>query len=138
MANDNKQGVISSTFTKEIIIIDPYQTANATQATAMSFPLPASKAAFAKAEFFCYDSSFASTAGGTVQAMFVRSAGNISRSSGATAAGLITSILGNFTLGQPSVDLVSNTTTQSIDVKVTGKTATTINWRIELTIYYNS
>ncbi len=129
---------ISQSYTKITKIIDPYQTTNATQQTAYSIAIPQNKAVYVMAVFFASDAGFTSCVGGKGEATFLRASGNLVRSSGNTSSGLLTTILGNFLLGQPSIDLVANTSTQSIDVRVTGKLATTINWRLEVTYYINT
>lgn len=127
---------INDSFSKLLYIIDPYKTNGGTQITAYSIPVSSRTSISVRGEFFCSDVAFGSTAGGNFQATFLRGAGSLARTSGTTASGLISSVLGNFSgTSQPSVDLVANTTSQAIDIKLTGKAGIIIDWHIELTVF---
>lgn len=115
------------------------QTVDGNSLTVTTIPLPPGKAMRIVADIFCCDASVSNVAGGRTEGMFYRPvAGNVTRTNAGVAAGLISNILGTFVSPQPSVDLSPNTTSQGIDVNITGKLSATINWFIELTVYQNT
>lgn len=124
-----------TSFNKNVIVVDPYQTTSGTQGTAYSIPIATNQAAQVVVNFTASTSTFSSVVGGSATAVFARASGDMARTSSTTATGLLTQLLGNFTLAQPSIDIVANTSTQAIDVKLTGQAGVTINWHLEITTY---
>lgn len=107
------------------------QTTDATATTVGSISMPTNSGAMVLVEFSGLKSSKDTVVGGRTIANFYRASGDISRTSDNTNQGLNESITGNFSGTQPRVDIVANTGTQTIDVKVVGKAATTIDWIIK-------
>lgn len=126
---------ISASFTKTIYTIDPVQTTNATPQIAISVPILNNQSAYAVCQFNCTNTAFTNSSGGSVSAVFMRAGGDVTRTNISTATGLIASILSNFLIVQPSIDMVATAATQTIDLKVTGTATTTINWHLELVVY---
>lgn len=138
MAGIKTQKDVNATYTSEKTIIDPYQTTNATQQTAYSIPISQNQGAFVTASFAAIQSDFSASAAGTTTAVFLRATGDVARTSTNTNTGLMTTVMGTFPGAEPSLDVVANTSTQSIDFKVTGKASTTINWNIDIQIKYSN
>jgi len=128
---------VNPSFTKEVVVIDPVQTTNATPLVAYSIPVKQNRAITVKASFVASVSDFSNCASGDGTATFRRQTGNLARTN-ITTAGLLLNILGDFLLSQPTVDLVANTTTQAVDVTVTGKLGLTVNWNIEIESKYTN
>lgn len=131
--------IISASFTKSVYTIDPLATTSAVQQIAYSIPVPFSKSAYVECRFICNNGTYTSASGGFAMAVFLRGAsGDVSRTATSSATGLIASILSNFLVVQPSVDIVATASTQTIDLKVTGLTATALAWHLELTVFMNN
>lgn len=134
-----RQIIKSQSYTKTVYTIDPFVTSNGTQTTAFSVALPAGKAASCVCEYVDNNSTSSNASGGFARAVFYRpTGGNVARTSANSSQGLFANLLGNFTGAQPSVDIVANVGTQSIDLKVTGKAATSISWHLELVVYMSN
>lgn len=138
MAGISSTRTINPTYTVDKVIIDPYQTTNATQSTAYSMPIGQSQGASVTVSFTAINSGFSNIAAGKIEATFLRASGNLSRTAVTSNAGLMQSVLGNFTGTQPSVDIAADTGTNAIDFKVTGKVSATINWNLEIEIKYSN
>ncbi len=122
----------NTTTRRNVRIVDKVQTTNATPAIAYSVPLGQGRASFIQAKAIAVQSDFSHTQSLDIQAGFRRaSGGNVTKSTPANNRGFLISS-GDFSGASPDIDIVANTGTQSIDVTVTGKAATTINWYIEL------
>lgn len=128
----------SESFTKYLYTIDPFSTSNATPQVAYSIPLPQNKAAYVYIQYNNNNTGYTSASGGNVQAVFLRATGNIARTDASTSKGLLAMVLGNFAVSQPAVDIVANTVAQTIDVQLTGKLSTPINWHLEITVYMSN
>lgn len=129
---------ISTAYTKNTYVIDLITTTDGTQTTAYSIPINANQAGYVIVSFVANNSAYGAVVGGNVQAVFARASGNVSRTSSTTASGLMASIVSSFLVTQPSVDIVANTSIQSIDTKVTGVASTTIKWQLEITSYLSN
>lgn len=111
-----------------------FTTTDATPTIVYSYPIAVSQCVKTKVEYTAYKSDFTLGASGDLFSTFVRSSsGNIVRSSGSGTGGLDGIVQGNFSGTQPKPDLVANTSTQSIDVTLTGKNSITIIWQLKLT-----
>lgn len=132
--------VISSpTSRKNIRVLVSSQTTNATPAVVYSIPLGQLRATSAEAHATVIQSDFSKAGSVFCEGVFRRaSGGNITRASAnnGNATPLLRSI-GDFAGQMPSIDLVANVGTQSIDVTVIGKAATTLNWHIEINSLQN-
>lgn len=110
-------------------------TTDATPTVLYSYPISISQCVKARVQYTAYKTDFTLGASGDLFSTFARtSGGNIVRVSGSGTGGLDGITQGNFTNAQPKPDLVPNTSTNMVDVTVTGKNATNITWNIKLTI----
>lgn len=124
-------------YTKTTYIVDPLQTTNATVTVGYTIPIATNKAAYTRVEFVANNTAYTNAVGGVAQAVFFRASGNLSRTSTPDSQGLISTLLSNFAI-TPRVNIVANTANQSIEVRVTGVAATTINWHLEITNYLSN
>lgn len=106
-----------------------FQTTNATPTVAYSVPMPEGSAAFIQIDFIVSNSGYTLAAAGEADAAFTRaSAGNVLRATGSN--GLLAAAIklsGNFA-PMPQAEIVANTTSQTADIRLSGITATTLNW----------
>lgn len=110
-------------------------TADATPTVLYSFPVSQAQCVKARVQYTAYKTDFTLAASGDLFSTFARATGaNLVRTSGTGTGGLDGIVQGNFPNAEPKPDLVANTSTNSIDVTVTGKAATNITWQIKLTI----
>lgn len=116
-----------TTFSKQTTVVDSIQTTNAAPLVVYSIAVPQNKAVFVRVSFMSVNTAYTNTASGDLITTFTRNSGNVVRSDLGLGGGVAGNTVGNFTGQQPSVDTVANTESQSIDIKVTGKTATDIN-----------
>lgn len=122
----------STTTRRNVRVLERVQTTNATPAVAYSVPLGQGRASFIQAKAIAIQSDFSHSQSLDIQAGFRRaSGGNVTKSTPANNRGFLISS-GDFTGASPDIDLVANTSSQTIDVQITGKAATIINWYIEL------
>jgi len=113
-------------------VLESVTTTNATPTVAYSVPLAQQRASFIQAKCIAVKSDFSAAQAIDIQAGFRRaSGGNVIKATPANNKGFEVSN-GDFSGIPPSIDLVANTGSQTIDVQITGKVATTINWYIEL------
>lgn len=122
-------------YTKTNYALDSIQTTTGTQTTAYSIPININQSGYIVVSFIANSAAYSTVIGGNVQAVFARASGNISRTSSTTASGLMANVVSSFLVTQPSVDIVANTGTQAIDIKITGVASTTINWHLEIISY---
>lgn len=105
-------------------------TVNSTQVTAFSIPVPQNKNMVVKIKLLAYQNDYSKSNSGEIIGVFVRGTGNVSRD-----GTLIKSTSG--ALSGAGIDMAANTSTQAIDVKISGTSATVIwNFAVELT--YNT
>jgi len=122
----------SPTTRRHIRVLERVQTTNATPTVAYSISLGQGRVSFIQAKAIATESDLSHLQALDIQAGFRRaSGGNVTKATSGTNVGFSISN-GDFTGTKPSIDLVANTGNQTIDVQVTGKSATTINWYIEL------
>lgn len=126
---------IAPSYNKNVYIIDPISTTDGTQTVAYSIPIGVNQAGYVIANFVANNSTYGAVIGGNVQAVFARASGNVSRTSSTTASGLMASIVSSFLVTQPSVDIVANTSTQNVEIMITGIASTTIKWQLEIISY---
>lgn len=123
---ENRHIQNSSTTRRNIRVADKVVTTDATPATAYSIPLGENRVTSLTVTITAVNSTFTASQRTTSSTSFYRATGgNVTR-----AAAVLTQSSGNFAGAQPLLDIAANTGTQSIDVKVTGKAATTISWYI--------
>jgi len=129
---ENRAIQSSKTTRRNIRVIDSFTTTNATPTVVYSIVLGQGRASFIQAKAIAIRSDFGAMQAIDMQAGFRRAiGGNITKATTGSNKGFEISN-GDFTAQEPSIDLVANTATQSIDVEVTGKTSNTIKWYIEL------
>lgn len=118
---------------RRIRVPEIFQTTNAVQQTAVQIDVPASTAWYIKVRAVAYQSDFSKSASYEEEACFRRaSAGNVIRASANGGVSKpILSALGDFII-LPDLDVVANTSSQTIDIKVTGIASTTINWIFDI------
>jgi len=122
----------SPTARRNIRVLDRVQTTDATPAVAYSIPLGQGRVSFIQAKVIAIQSDFSHAQSLDIQAGFRRaSGGNVTKSTPANNRGFLVSS-GDFSGTAPDIDIVANTSAQTIDIQITGKAATTINWYIEL------
>lgn len=122
----------SPTTRRNIRIASSVQTTDATPTVAYSIPLGQQRASFLEVKAIAIQSDFSATESMSLQCGFRRaSGGNVVKATPANNKGFYNSN-GDFSGTHPSLDLVANTGTQSIDLQVTGKSATTINWHFAI------
>lgn len=92
-----------------------------------SFPIDVQKIAYIEIFLVVIEQTFSAGAAVQGSALFGRVAGNLIRITNPTGSVIATT----FTAPQPFLDVVANTTTQSIDVVITGKTGMTLRWFLE-------
>jgi hypothetical protein len=109
--------------------IDPLNTTNATAKTAFSIPLKQNQDVGIQVTWYASDSTHTNAAFGTAQGMFTRSTGNVT-----LQGSPLNNIQTNITalIGIPTVTMVANTSTQSIDIKVTGNATSTFSWHLKI------
>lgn len=117
-----------------IIVLEEFTTTDATPAVSYSYPIIQSQCVKVQIEYTAYSSDFTLAASGELFSTFVRASGNVSRSSGTGTGGLDGTVQGNFPNAEPKPDLIANTSTNAIDITLTGKASTTIKWHIILNI----
>jgi|SRR6187402_1210120 len=127
--------VIQSTTTtrRNIRVFDSITTTNATPTIAGSISLGENRASYVEIKAFCITSGFTALQALDVQAGFRRpSGGNVTRATSNNGAGLpYLASSGDFSGASPTIDLVANTSTQTIDIVVHGKAGTTIKWHFK-------
>lgn len=127
--------VIQNTQTtrRNIRVFDRVTTTDATPTLAGSVPLGEGRASYFEVKAFAVQSNLGALQAMDCQAGFRRPAGgNIIRATSSGGAGLpYLASSGDYTGASPTINLVANTSTQTIDVMVTGKAGTTINWFFE-------
>lgn len=117
-------------------LTDRVVTTNATPTTGFSIPLGAGKHSFGTFRIIAVKSDISLMSTFYTQAAFRRtSGGNITRVA-PPKIDLLSDWTGA-TSARPSVDIAANTSTQSIDINVTGQAATTINWYFEIVSIQN-
>lgn len=105
-------------------------TNNSTQTTAFSISVPQNKNLVIKIRLLAYQSDYSKSNSGEILGVFVRGTGNVSRD-----GTLIKNTSG--ALSGAGIDLVANTSTQAIDVKISGTSATVI-WNFQTDLIYNT
>lgn len=127
--------VIQNTLTtrRNIRVFDNVTTTNATPLVAGSVVLGEGRASYFEVKAFCVQSNFGALQAMDVQAGFRRATGgNVIRATSSNGAGLpYLASSGDFTGQSPTIDLVANTSTQTIDIVVKGKSGLTIKWYFE-------
>lgn len=103
------------------------QTTDATPTVLMSFPIDILKGAYIEVFLMVIEQTFSAGAVANVQCLFARIQGNLVRVTVPTGNVVTTT----FTAPQPALDLVANTTTNSIDLIGTGKVGMTLRWYVE-------
>lgn len=122
----------SPTTRRNIRVLDRVQTTDATPTVAYAIPLGQGRVSFIQAKVIAVQSDFSHAQSLDIQAGFRRaSGGNVTKSTPANNRGFLVSN-GDFSGTAPDIDIVANTGAQTIDIRITGKSATTINWYIEL------
>lgn len=113
-------------------VSDIVTTTNATQQTAFQIPVPVNTCF--RIDVYCLvrKSDNSGMAIITESVGFRRVAGNVIRATG--SSGLLkplTDVVGDLPT-TPDMDIVANTTDQTIDIKVTGIASTTLNWALRI------
>ena len=129
----NRRTQRSGTTRRRIEIPDGYTTTDATTTTAFSISVSTNRVFYIQVRFLYNISDYSAAGLMVLEGTFRRASGNIVRAS--QNSGIIPPIIkssGDFTGQQPSCDLVANTSTNAIDIKITGKASTTINWQFEI------
>lgn len=121
----------STTRSKERVGIR-VQTTDATPTVVYSIPLIEGRAIFAEARCLAIKSDFSELQVLSLMCGFRRaSGGNVTKATSVDNKGFGISN-GDFSVPLPSLNIVANTSAQTVDVEVTGKAATTINWHFEI------
>lgn len=137
--SQNQQKTINPTYTIDRVVIDPLQTTDATVTVAYSFPVNQNQGVRLKINGVATNSGFTAVVSHTdFVCTFLRGTGNVARTSVSDTSGVTGGIQGTFVIPQPLINAVANTGTQSIDVTVTGKAATTINWNLQIELNYTN
>lgn len=105
-------------------------TNSSTQQTAFSIDVPQNKNIVVKIKMLAYQSDYSKSNSGEILGVFVRGTGNVSRD-----GTLIKNTSG--ALSGAGIDMVANTSTQQIDVKISGTSATVI-WNFQIDLIYNT
>lgn len=105
-------------------------TTNSTQTTAFSIAVPQNENYVVKVKILAYQSDYSKSNSGEVLGVFVRGTGNVSRD-----GTLIKNTSG--ALSGAGIDMVANTSTQAIDIKISGTSATVI-WNFSVELTYNT
>lgn len=108
------------------------QTTDNTPTVIASIPVPQNKGYMVDVYCNAFKSDKTAILGGYVIACFNRATGNVARTDATVSKGLIQDLLSNFSNPQPSIDIKANTSTQAIDIEITGKTSTTIDWKLQV------
>lgn len=129
----SQQTQISGTTRLRRTIPDSQTTTNNVQQTAFSFVLPPSTAIYIRVDAVVSASDYSSAGFVVQEAVFRRpSVGNIVRATGNGGLTLpLIRALNDFVGAAPTMDIVANTTTQSVEVKITGKASTTLRWQFQ-------
>jgi len=113
---------------KNTRVIDRYTTTDEVPVVAFSIPLGESRCSYGTFRISCVQSNYSRMAVFTAVAGFRREAGgNITRIQAPQI-----NRMDDWTGIRPAIDLVANTVRQTIDVTVTGTTATTIYWFMDI------
>ena len=131
---ENRQIQNSGTTRRNIRIPETTQTTDAVSTLVYSIRLGEQRASYVRVTALCISPTFINTSGIVSEGVFTRATGgNITRASGNNGSnGPMERSIGNFPGTQPSVNIVANPGTQSIDIMVLGKAATTLNWHVEI------
>jgi hypothetical protein len=123
----------SKTSRRNTRVFSSVTTTGATPMVAASVGLGESRATYFHARVIALQSDFSALHALNVQAGFRRAVdGDVTRATSGGGAGLpYSTSSGDFPGKAPSVDLVANPSTQTIDIVVTGKALTTIHWHME-------
>lgn len=115
---------------RNLRVFDKIATTDDVPTLAGSVVLGEGKASYFEVKAFCTSSGLAELQAMDVQAGFRRPVGgNVTRATSNNGTGLpYLASSGDFSGKAPTIDLIANTTSQTIDIMVTGKSATTINW----------
>ncbi len=105
-------------------------TNNSTQTTAFSIPVPQNKNMVVKIRLLAYQSDYSKSNSGEILGVFVRGTGDVSRD-----GTLIKSTSG--ALSGAGIDMIANASTESIDVKISGTSATVI-WNFQIDLTFNT
>lgn len=123
----------SSSIKRTMNVLNPVETLNGETKVIYSIPVHQNSAISAEIQFFTFDvKNFNVGAFGTLKGMLTRGLG------GPTVIGTKLDPIHNFTAPVPSINFVLNTSTQAIDVTVTGKVGITLHWHVELTVLQNT
>ena len=131
---ETRQILNSTTTRRNVRVIEKIQTTDATPTVAYSIPLAVSRATYVRATATAIKSDFTAAQGIEATAVFRRApAGNVVRASPNGGNGsIVMQSIGDYSGPAPTLDIVANTTNQTIDIQVTGKASNTINWHIEI------
>lgn len=105
-------------------------TNSSTQQTAFSIPVPQNKNMIIKIRMLAYQSDYSKSNSGEVLGVFVRGTGNVSRD-----GTLIKNTSG--ALSGAGIDMIANTSTQSVDIKISGTSATVV-WNFAIDLIFNT
>lgn len=128
VVGDNSQS--NSYITRKSLGQSQVTTSNSTQTTAFSIPVPQNKNMIVKIKLLAYQSDYSKSNSGEILGVFVRGTGNVSRD-----GTLIKNTSG--ALSGAGIDMTANTSTQAIDVKISGTSATVI-WNFQIDLIYNT
>lgn len=120
----------NGTMTREEYYVGRITTSGSTTIVAETVAIPQNKLFSILITVLIYRADFTNSNSGTVQAAFLRAAGNVSRD-----GAQIKNMQGG--LSGASLDMVANTSTQTCDIQINGVAATSINWDIAINLYYN-
>jgi len=121
----------TQTSRKNTRLIERVTTTDATPTVGYSIPLGEQRQSFGTFRVTAVGSTWSEMATFKIEAGFRRaSGGNVTRIGNPQIA--TQNDWSNPPSTKPDCDVVANTGTQSIDVQVTGRAATTINWFIEI------
>lgn len=135
----NEQRKTNLTFTISEIVIDPFQTTDATPTLVYAFPVAQNQGVKVVVDSLALNNTFSAVVSlEDIVSTFLRATGNVARTSVADTSGTQGGVQGNFATPQPSITITANTTNQTIEIKAIGKAATTINWNFKIEIIYTN
>lgn len=129
---ENRHIQSSKTARRNIRVLDVVTTTDATPKVAYSVGLGQGRTSFIQAKATVIRSDFGAQQAIDIQAGFRRAiGGSVVKATVPNNKGFEVSN-GDFSGTAPSMDLIANTTAQTIDVEITGKAANNLRWYIEL------
>ena len=139
MAKENRQQLSTTDSRRNIRVYDKITTTDATPIIIASITLGENRGSFIRVEGFAKTTNLSAMQAVSSEAGFRRqTGGNVIRSTsnnGLNSPPLISS--GDLSGVAPTIDLVANTTTQTIDIVAKGKAGVTLQWHLMTTSLQN-